>query len=96
VKDEKLEKSLDKNPCQTQLELANTLRVTQQDISYRLKQLGRIRKESWWVPHELTPENKSRRHDTALSLLSRFKKKDFLHKIVTCDEKWILYGNPKR
>lgn len=33
---------------------------------------------------------------TALSLLSRFKKKDFfVHKIVTCDEKWILYDNPK-
>jgi len=45
-------------------------------------------------PHKLTPENK--RRDTALSLLSRFKKKDFLHKIVTCDEKWMLYDNPKR
>jgi len=25
-----------------------------------------------------------------------FQKKDFLHKIITGDEKWILYDNPKR
>jgi len=29
-------------------------------------------------------------------LLSKFRKKDFLHKIITGDEKWILYDNPKR
>jgi len=28
-------------------------------------------------------------------LLSKFRKKDFLHKIITGDEKWILYDNPK-
>ena len=74
VKDEELENIL-KNSCQIQLELANALGVTQQDVSYRLKQLGRIHKE--WVPHKLTPENKSR-YDTALSLLSRFKKGLFI------------------
>jgi len=29
-------------------------------------------------------------------LLSKFWKKDFLHKIIIGDEKWILYDNPKR
>jgi len=29
-------------------------------------------------------------------LLSKFRKKDFLHKIITGDEKWILYDNSKR
>jgi len=27
---------------------------------------------------------------------AKFRKKDFLHKIITGDEKWILYDNPKR
>ena len=29
-------------------------------------------------------------------LLERHKKKSFLHRSVTCDEKWIHYDNPKR
>ncbi|KAG5326435.1 MOS1T transposase, partial [Pseudoatta argentina] len=29
-------------------------------------------------------------------LLQRQKRKDFLHRIVTGDEKWIHYDNPKR
>ena len=29
-------------------------------------------------------------------LLERHKKKSFLHRIVTNDEKWIHYDNPKR
>ena len=49
-----------------------------------------------WVSHNLSPEKKNRRYETALSLLTRFKKKDFLHKIVTGDEKWVYYENPKR
>ena len=35
------------------------------------------------VPHVPSPEDKERRYDKALSLLSRFKRKDFLFKIVT-------------
>lgn len=96
VDDEELEQLLDENPCRTQEELAEELGVTQPAISIRLHKLGRIQKAGRWVPHVLTPENKVRRCDTAMSLLSRFKRKDFLHKIVTGDEKWVLYDNSKR
>ncbi|KAL6264173.1 hypothetical protein P5V15_004254 [Pogonomyrmex californicus] len=58
--------------------------------------MGKVQKEGRWVPHELSEDNKNRRRDTALTLLSKFRKKDFLHKIITGDEKWILYDNPKR
>jgi len=44
----------------------------------------------------LSEDNKNRRRDIAFSLLSKFRKKDFLHKIITGDEKWILYDNAKR
>lgn len=96
VDDEEMEQLLEADPCRTQSELAVELGVTRQAISKRLHKLGRIHKEGRWVPHQLTDANKSRRYEVAVSLLSRFKKKDFLHKILTCDEKWILYDNPKR
>jgi len=44
---------------------------------------------------ELSEDNKNRRRDAALILLSKFRKKDFLHKIIIGDEKWILYDNSK-
>jgi len=85
-------------PCQTQLELASELGVTQQVISYRLQKLGKIRKKSR-VPHKLTPKLKQILRYCSLLNLQKisFKKKNFLHqKIVSCDEKWILYDNPER
>lgn len=94
--DEELQALLDENPCQTQKELAEQLEVTQVAISNRLHALGKIQKEGKWVPHELSEENKNRRVDICLNLLSRYKRKNFLHKIITGDEKWILYDNPKR
>lgn len=96
VKDDELQRLLDENSAQTQEELAAVLGVTQKAISVRLHAMGKIHKEGRWVPHELSEDNKQRRYDTAVSLLSRFKKKDFLYQIVTGDEKWILYDNPKR
>jgi len=58
--------------------------------------MEKVQKGGRWVPHELSENNKNRRRDTAITSLSKFRKKDFLHKIVTGDEKWIVYNNPKR
>jgi len=43
----------------------------------------------------LSEDNKNRRRDIALILLSKFRKKDLLHNIITGDEKWIPYDNPE-
>jgi len=56
----------------------------------------KVQKEGKWIPHELSEDNKNRLRDTALTLPSKFRKKDFLHKIITDDENYILYHNPKR
>jgi len=93
--DEELQYLLDQNSTQTEKELAVQLGVTQQVISIRLHKLGKIQREGRWIS-QLSQDNKERRYDTAMSLLSRMKKKDFLHQIITGDEKWILYNNPKR
>ena len=37
-----------------------------------------------------------RRKNTCEILLERYRRKSFLHRIVTGDEKWIFFENPKR
>ena len=48
-----------------------------------------------WVPHELNDRQMERRQNTQI-LFARQKRKSFLHRIVTGDEKWIYFQNPKR
>ncbi|KAL4089968.1 hypothetical protein QTP88_024895 [Uroleucon formosanum] len=95
-KDEQLEALLDEDSCQTQEKLAELLGVSQQAISKRLKALGMIQKEGNWVPYELKPRDIERRLFVCEQLLQRQNRKGFLHRIVTGDEKWVRYDNPKR
>lgn len=95
-RDAELEAILDTDPCQTQEELAEALGVDRSTVSKRLKTLGMISKQGNWVPYQLKPRDVERRFLTCELLLARQKRKGFLHRIVTGDEKWIHYDNPKR
>jgi len=90
-----LQALLDINSAQTEEEFTEQFGITQQAISVRLHTMGKVQKEGRWVLHELSVDNKNRRRDTAFTLLSTFREKDFLHKIITGNEKWILYDNSK-
>jgi [histone H3]-lysine36 N-dimethyltransferase SETMAR len=94
--EKKLEALLDEDPTQTQDELADTLEVTQQAVSVRLKSIGMIQKQSHWVSHELKPRDVERRFFSYEQLIERQKRKGFLHRIMTGDEKWIFYDIPKK
>jgi [histone H3]-lysine36 N-dimethyltransferase SETMAR len=94
--DAELEALLDEDDGQTQQQLAEQLNVTHQCISQRLKAMGMIQKVGRWVPHELTERQQENRKTTCEMLLARYKRKSFLHRIVTGDEKWIYFKNPKR
>ena len=37
-----------------------------------------------------------KRFNACFFWLSQNKEEPFLHRIVTCDEKWVIYDNPKR
>lgn len=91
-----METLLTEDSCQTQEKLAESLELDQPTISRRLKTLGFIQKVENWVPYELKPRHVERRFCMSEILLERHKKKSFLHRIVTDDEKWIYYNNPKR
>lgn len=94
--DEELEALLDNDACQTLEELSESLGVDLSTVGKRLKAMGMIQKEGNWVPYELKPRDVERRFFTCEQLLERQKRKDFLHRIVTDDKKWIHFDNPKR
>nr|AAC16610.1 transposase [Drosophila simulans]AAC16611.1 transposase [Drosophila simulans]AAC16615.1 transposase [Drosophila simulans] len=94
--DAELQALLDEDDAQTQKQLAEQLEVSQQAVSNRLREMGKIQKVGRWVPHELNERQMERRKNTCEILLSRYKRKSFLHRIVTGDEKWIFFVNPKR
>ena len=48
------------------------------------------------MPRELNDNQKKRRYEVSSSLLLRNKNDLFLDRVVTCDEKWVLYDNRRR
>jgi len=58
--------------------------------------MGMIQKQGNWVPYELKPRDVERRFFTCEQLIQRQQRKDFLHRIVTGDKKWIFYDNLKK
>jgi len=79
-----------------QEELAESLGVIQQAVSVRLRVMETIQKQGNWVPYELKPRNVERRFFTCEQLIQKQQRKGVLHRIVTGDEKWIFYDNPKK
>jgi len=66
---------LDINSAQTEKELAEQLGITQQAISTRLHTMRKVQKESRWVSHELSEDNKNRLRDFdcySITILSYF------------------------
>ena len=96
IQDADLEALLDEDPCQTQTELAAALNVSQPCISQRLHAMGMVQKKGNWLPHELKERDMERRKTICEMLLQRQRRKGFLHRILTGDEKWIHYENPKQ
>lgn len=91
-----LQALLDENAVQTQKELALELNVDRATISRHLHAMGKIRKLGRWVPHQLNGNQLEARITACRKHLAEHKKHSFLHRIVTGDEKWVYYDNPKR
>ena len=84
-----LEEILDEDRFQTLAELGKTLQVDESTVSKHLKVFASemIQKQGHRVPYELKPRDFERRFIPCELLLQRQKRKGFLHRIVTGDEK---------
>lgn len=91
-----LQMLLDEDDAQSSVQLAKRLNVDHSTVLRRLHEMGKILKEGKWIPHELSENVATQRLNTCVSLLAKQIKKSFLWKIVTGDEKWIYFTNPKR
>ena len=94
--DKELETLLDEDPRQTLKELSQSLNVDESTVSKRLKVIGMIHQQDYWLPRVLKDRDIERRLVMCELLLQRQNRKSFLHRIVTGGEKWIYYDNQKR
>ena len=96
LENDELKELIEDDPRLSTYDLSTILGVTQSTIHRRLLEMGKVNKVGKWVPHDLTDHAKLQRLNTSLWLLSKYKKKDFLWKIVTGDEKWVYLSNPHK
>jgi histone-lysine N-methyltransferase SETMAR len=95
--DNKVLKSLiESDPRLTIQELSEKLNVSWSTVQEHLKKIGKVNRRGIWFPHELSEKNKAQRRIICNSLLTRQLKEPFLERVVTGDEKWVLYVNTER
>ncbi|GFX21853.1 histone-lysine N-methyltransferase SETMAR [Trichonephila clavipes] len=87
---------LESNPHLTSQEIVEEFGIHHTTVGDHIKSLGYVLKRSVWVPHELTGNNFPDRVRMCSSHLIRYNVEPFLDKLITGDEKWILYENIKR
>lgn len=96
INNEDIQQVVEANSRTTCLELAERFNVSDETIRLHLHQLGKTWKLSKWVPHELSNDNKLSRLTICSANISRNDNEPFLDRLLTCDEKWVLYSNSKR
>ncbi|XP_046837279.1 histone-lysine N-methyltransferase SETMAR-like [Vespa crabro] len=86
---------VDANRRITTREISESLNLSSSTVYDHLKDLGLTLKLDIWVAHVLMERNLCRRVDVCDSFLNRHENDPFLKRIITGDEKWIVYNNVK-
>lgn len=94
--DDVLKAILEADPRQNTRDIAMKMGINQSTVVRHLNRIGMVSKYDVWVPHNLSPANLLDRVATCVSLCARQKHEPFLHRLVTGDEKWVVYNNQTR
>lgn len=94
--DHKIKALIETNRRMTTREIAEKLDISNSTVYLHLQQLGYVNKLDVWVPHELKEIHLTKRINICDSLLNRNQNDQFLKRIITGDEKWIVYDNVVR
>ncbi|GFW50981.1 histone-lysine N-methyltransferase SETMAR [Trichonephila clavipes] len=87
---------VDANRRITTREIGSRLNLSNSTVYDHLKGLGLSSKLDVWVLPVRTERNLCRRINVCDSLLKRHENDPFLKRIITGDEKWVVYNNVKR
>lgn len=94
--EDKIKALIEANRRITTREIAARLNLSNSTVHDHMKRLGFVSKLDIWVPHALKEKDLLRRIDICDLLLKREENDPFLERIITGDEKWIVYDNIKR
>jgi len=86
---------IESNPHYTTREIAELLKIQHSNV-HDLKKLGYTSKLDMWVPHELKEVHLTARINICDMLIKRQENDPFLKRLITGDEKWIVYNNVVR
>lgn len=92
IDDGVLHRSIEANPSASTRTLASALHSSHMTVFRHLKKIGKENKRGQTVPYQLSEFHKNRRISDCNWLLHKFSRGG-LNRILTCDEKWIVYDN---
>ena len=93
VDDNIIKAVIENNRRSTTREIGEKPKISLTCVERHLKQLGYVNKLDIWVPHKLNEIQLIKRISICDSLLKRKETDPFLKRIITGDEKWVVYDN---
>lgn len=96
IDDDQVKALIESNPRYTTREIAETLSIHHSTVYDHLNKLGYVCKLNIWVPHELKEIYLTKRIDICDMLIKCEERDSFLKRLITGDEKWIMYTNIER
>ena len=96
VDDDKIKAMIENNRRSTTRVITEKLNILHTGIERHLKQLGYVNKLDIWVLHKLNEIELTKRIPICDSLLKRNETDPFSKRIITGDQKWVLYDNTMR